>query len=166
MKLREKLCALISRALRSAEQKNHELAEKNRLKSAISRAEHGRDLAYTNLGKYYYSTGKADAYSRQYFERIERSNARIEKARALLRTSAEESRRKKQQTPPIPPALKLELETEAIVSQIERETDAILLAQTPEQKEPRSQEEAQQLKAVAAPPEECALENDCNIPWE
>ena len=104
--------------------------------------------------------------SRQYFERIERSNARIEKARALLRASAEESRRKKQQTPPIPPALKLELETEAIVSQIERETDAILLAQTPEQKEPRSQEEAQQLKAVAAPPEECAFENDCNIPWE
>ena len=120
----------------------------------------------TSLGKYYYSTGKADAYSRQYFERIERSNARIEKARALLRASAEESRRKKQQTPPIPPALKLELETEAIVSQIERETDAILLAQTPEQKEPRSQEEAQQLKAVAAPPEECAFENDCNIPWE
>ena len=53
MELRNKLCALFSNALRRAEQKNHAIAEKNRLKSAIGRAQRGRDLAYLNPGKYY-----------------------------------------------------------------------------------------------------------------
>ena len=167
MKLRKKLCALLSDALDRAQQKNHRLAEKNRLKAAISRAEHSRDLAYTSLGKHYYETGKADAASKPYFDRIKRSSDRIKKASGQLRAYGEAARKKEKQ-PQLPPALRLELETEAIVSQIERETDAILLPQA--SREPLQPETQELLRAVSAPEdrrqEECALENDSNVPWE
>ncbi len=168
MELRNKLCALFSNALRRAEQKNHAIAEKNRLKSAIGRAQRGRDLAYLNLGKYYYRNGKSDDHTRIYFERIERAENRIQKARDALCVAAGRSASAQKKTQQIPPALRLTLETEAIVSQIEQETDMILLSEKP-QTDLIGEESKNQLLAVAAPTdeaEECAFENDGNIPWE
>ena len=123
---------------------------------------------YLNLGKYYYRNGKSDDHTRIYFERIERAENRIQKARDALRAAAGRSASAQKKTQRIPPALRLTLETEAIVSQIEQETDMILLSEKP-LTDLIGEESKNQLLAVAAPTdeaEECAFENDGNIPWE